>query len=96
MAGGLAFTPSLMRDQIRIRIDCCVSSQDSLDLFREWFVPVSWDIEQTGDLEAKALAYRIDGLLGEASSAHWTDDQLRAELANATRVVEDRVPTIVS
>jgi hypothetical protein len=87
--------PSLIRDQIRSRIDCCVSGQDSLDLFREWFVPVSWDIEQTGDAEAMALAYRVDGLLGEASSAGWSDQQLREELAKAIRPVEVRVPTIV-
>jgi len=95
MAGGLAFMPSLMKDQIRSRIARCVSGQDSLDLFREWFVPVSWDIEQTGDAEAIALAYRVDGLLGEASSAGWTDEQLREELGNTLRPVEVRVPTII-
>jgi hypothetical protein len=85
MAGGVCLMPSLMEDRIRDHIVRCVAEQDSLDLFRQWFVPVSWDIEKTADVDAIALAYRVDGLLAEASSAAWTDEQLRHELANSIR-----------
>jgi hypothetical protein len=82
-----------MEDRIRDHIVRCVAEQDSLDLFRQWFVPVSWDIEKTADVDAIALAYRVDGLLAEASSAAWTDEQLRYELANSVRPFE-QLPTI--
>ena len=54
-----------------------------LSALQEWFVPVSISIEQTGTPSAIRLAYQIDGLLAEASSAGWDEEELRAELANA-------------
>lgn len=55
----------------------------SLNEFCEWFVPRSWDIEESGNRGAIALAHHIDGLLGEASSAEWSESDLRQALANS-------------
>jgi hypothetical protein len=53
----------------------------SLQEFREWFVPLSIVIEDSKNQAAIELAYRIDGILAEASSARWSDADLREELA---------------
>jgi hypothetical protein len=53
----------------------------SLDEFRSWFVPVSWNIEESGEAAAIELAHHIDGILSEASSGEWTEEQLHQELS---------------
>lgn len=74
-----------LANQIRSQIERCVSGKSSLDEFRAWFVPVSWNIEESADAEAVKLAYRIEGILGEASSGHWTDQELMEELTQISR-----------
>ena len=62
-----------------------IGMNDSLDSFREWFVPISIRVEQSGNRRAIELAYEIDGILAEASSAGWSEAELREELENAIR-----------
>jgi hypothetical protein len=59
----------------------CIEGDSSLEQFREWFVPASLDIEISGNPSAVALAHRIDGILAEASSAHWSDSEIVDALA---------------
>lgn len=63
-----------------------IGAKGSLDEFREWFVPISIRIEQSGSPRAIELSYEIDGILAEASSAGWCEDDLREELANSVRI----------
>jgi hypothetical protein len=72
---------SSLENQIRHQLERCVSGQCSLDEFRNWFVPVSLDIEGCGNPNAIKLAYEIDAALGEASSGQWSDRGLLEELA---------------
>ena len=68
-----------------------LGARASLRAFREWFVPVSIDIEESGNALAVELVHHIDGILAEASSAGWSEADLCAELANAVRpLVENR------
>jgi len=53
----------------------------SLDEFRAWFVPISWNIEESNEPQAIELAHRLDSVLAEASSGAWTEEQLHEELA---------------
>ena len=69
--------------QIRNEVSRYLSHTIVLDKFYDWFVPRSWDIERSGNVLAIALAHRIDGLLAEASSAQWSEEELRQELARA-------------
>ena len=71
-----------LADQIRGQIERCVSGKFSLDDFRTWFVPLARNIEQSADSEAIKFAYKIEGILGEASSGHWTEFELLEELAH--------------
>jgi hypothetical protein len=59
----------------------CIEGNSSLEQFREWFVPVSLDIETSANQSAIALAHRIDGILAEAASAKWSDSEIVDELA---------------
>jgi hypothetical protein len=70
-----------LRIQILKELRNCADQSLSLDAFREWFVPLSMDIEQSGQPEAIELAHHVDGILAEASSAQWTDEDLRQEMA---------------
>lgn len=69
--------------QIRYHIERYIRGSISLGEFLDWFVPRSWDIEQSGNSSAIDLAHRVDGILGESSSADWSENELRGELANA-------------
>jgi hypothetical protein len=60
----------------------CVDRRLSMDEFRAWFVPLSLEIERSGQPPAIELAHRLDGILAEASSANWSEDDLRQELAD--------------
>jgi hypothetical protein len=79
-AEGFALMASLL-DQICRQIERCISGQTSLDEFRAWFVPISWNIEDCGEPDTIQLAFRIDGILSEASSGQWTDHDIVEELA---------------
>lgn len=49
--------------------------------FRSWFVPLSLNIEASGESPAIELAHQIDGILAEASSGGWTEEELHEELS---------------
>lgn len=78
--GGFCIMPSL-EDQIRDRLQRCTRGEESVEEFQGWFVPISWNIEQSGEQEAIKLAYQIDGMLAESSSANWPDKDLKEELS---------------
>jgi hypothetical protein len=70
-----------LQDQIRNALWECAQQRMSLDDFRVWFVPLSCNIEGSGEPEAVELAHQIDGILAEASSAGWSDAEISEELA---------------
>ncbi len=58
----------------------------SLDAFRAWFVPLSANMEQSGEPQAIELAHRLDGILAEASSGGWTENELLEELKASCQI----------
>lgn len=44
-------------------------------------MPVSIHVNESQDGEAIELAHRIDGILSEASSAEWSEEDIHEELA---------------
>jgi hypothetical protein len=68
-------------NQIREALGRVANNHLSLDDFRNWFVPVSWNIEGSGEPEAIDLAHRIDGVLAEASAVGWSEQDIREELS---------------
>jgi len=69
-----------LESQIRQELSRYVSREESLAQFLQWFVPVSIDIDESGDDDAIQLAHRIDGVLAEASSAQWSEKDIHEEL----------------
>ena len=57
------------------------SRRKSFDDFVQWFVPISCNIDASADAEAIELAHYIDGILAEASSSQWSEEDLHEELA---------------
>jgi hypothetical protein len=74
--------PVPLEFEIADELSKCIDGRYSLEEFRQWFVPTSLDIEASGNQAAIDLAYRIDGILAEASSANWKDDDIVEELAH--------------
>src|ERR1700733_1170233 len=75
-----------IENQIRTALWECANGRRSLDAFRAWFVPVSSNIEQSGEPPAIGLAHHIDGVLAEASSGGWTEDELLEELKASCQI----------
>ena len=74
--------------QLVNRIQACANGRISSRHFEDWFVSFLWDAEESGDSKLIALSNRIEGLLAEASHAHWSESGIRFELANAIHPFE--------
>jgi len=72
--------PLPLETEIAYALSNCVDKRLSLEEFQQWFVPISVDIESSGNQEAIDLVYRIDGVLAEASSGEWADKDILEEL----------------
>jgi hypothetical protein len=75
-----------VKPQIQRAVLAYLGARISLDEFRERFVPLSVNVERSKDRSAIQLAHRLDGVLGEASSAGWEEKDIREELANIIRL----------
>jgi hypothetical protein len=67
--------------QIRKALWKYIEGKISLDDFHAWFVPISWNIEESHEPQAIQLAHEIDGILAEASSADWSESDIYEELS---------------
>ena len=82
MLSGFDIMAEHLENQIRKALGECANGRMSLDEFRARFVPLSSNIEESGEPQAIELAHHIDGILAEASSAGWSEDELHEELAS--------------
>lgn len=74
--------------EIRAALVRYLNSEISLAEFEDWFVPVAWNIEQTGNREAIELAAEIELRLAEFTNGHWSEDELHNKLAPLVGVYE--------
>jgi hypothetical protein len=74
-----------LEQELRDRVESFLKGNDSFRAFEDWFVDFSWDIEESHERGAIALAHQVQGLMAEASHAKWSDVGLREELANVLR-----------
>jgi hypothetical protein len=63
----------------------CSHGDLSIEDFQAWFAPISLDVEQSGQPEAIELAHRVEGVLAEASSGGWSEDELLQEIVEIVR-----------
>lgn len=45
--------------------------------FRAWFVPATWDLDDTVNPEGSRLVYEIENLYVEFTDGYWTEPELR-------------------
>ena len=67
--------------EIRGKLADYLSNQIPLDEFKEWFIPATWHIEESGNGFACDLANEIHLRLAEFSNGHWTENELRRVLS---------------
>lgn len=72
-------------DEVEIRnwLDRYLRREITLREFQRWFVPATWNIDETDNDEARQLAAYIDLRFAEFSNQHWTEPDLREQLARA-------------
>ena len=82
--------------EIRASLVRYLNDDMSLAEFEDWFVPVAWGIERTGNRGAIELAGEIELRLAEFSNGHWSEPELRSKLASLADVyvteLSDGVP----
>jgi hypothetical protein len=76
---------SAIQSEIQARLAQYLDRKIELHEFEDWFVPVLWDIAESDDEDARALAGHIHNLLAEFSRGDRTSDSLQEELENAAR-----------
>lgn len=57
-----------------------LAGEITLDQFRDWFDPATWDVKPAGTTRLFQLAGEIDLRLAEFTNGHLTESELRAEL----------------
>lgn len=82
--------------EIRAALVRFLDREISLAEFEDWFVPVAWNIEKTGNREAIELAAEIELRLAEFTSGHWSEDELRKILAPLVGVYETELSVEVA
>jgi len=51
--------------EIRARLGRYLRGEDTLDAFREWFTPATWDVGQSGNTAAVELSNHIHHIIAE-------------------------------
>jgi hypothetical protein len=70
----------MLDTEIREHLAKFLSSQLTLHEFEEWFVPATWDVYHSGNLDTIRLASEIELNLAEFASGHLSEDELRDAL----------------
>jgi hypothetical protein len=56
---------SYLDSEIRARLGRYLRGEDTLDEFREWFTPATWDVGQSGNSAAVELSSRVHHIMAE-------------------------------
>lgn len=68
---------SFLANDMRARLAAYLDGVTTLEVFYDWLVANTWDIERRHDPEAEALTYEIKGPLAEHSSGSISEDEIR-------------------
>lgn len=69
--------PSPKDMEIRDQLARYLAGEISLQVFEEWFVSHSWDVNRTGNENAVELVYKIELRLAEFSKGHRTEQEFQ-------------------
>jgi hypothetical protein len=68
---------SSLNHDIRHQLARYLTGEISLEVFGDWFVPATWDIDKTGDQPTIDLTYEIILRLAEYSNGDCTEGELK-------------------
>lgn len=54
-----------------------ISGEVTLDAFRDWFTPATWDIDAADMADARELSYEIEHRLAEFTHGDWDEQELK-------------------
>ena len=54
-----------------------MSDELTLDAFRQWFTPATWDIDNTNVDDARELSYEVEHRLAEFTHGDWDEQELK-------------------
>lgn len=54
-----------------------VGDELTLDAFRDWFTPATWDIDGSDNEDACELSYEIEHRLAEFTHGDWDEQELK-------------------
>jgi len=66
--------------EIRARLGRYLRGEHTLDEFREWFTPATWDVHLSGNESAANLAHRIEHVIAEYLTENITRGTLNTRL----------------
>jgi hypothetical protein len=66
--------------EIRQRLAQYAAGAISLAEFRAWFVPATWDLDDTAGPDSNQMAYDIENLYAEYTDGYWTEPELREQV----------------
>src|SRR5713101_2881731 len=72
---------------LREHLNDLVEGTTTLDEFDEWFAVNTWD-DSNVSVDARQLASRVELILAEFTSGHWTWPEALRELASLTQRIE--------
>lgn len=66
--------------EIRRRVADYLAGAETLEAFRQWFLPATWNIERYADAATVTLVREIDLLLAEFEHGDWSTTELADKL----------------
>jgi hypothetical protein len=78
--GGIIGDAMVSASQIRNELAFYLAGVLPLDDFEDWFVPNTWNVQNTGSKAAEVLTFAIEELLSEYTGAHIPENKLREDL----------------
>ncbi len=70
---------------IREKLVEYLTSRMTLDVFKQWFLSTTWDVEETANKPLCSLIAEIHLRLAEFSEGHWTEPEMREIFAPMTQ-----------
>jgi hypothetical protein len=84
-----------MEDAILEHVHSYLRGQENVNEFQDWFVPATWNINQTSNRDAIAMSRRIGLRLAEFLNGHWTEHELKDRLAEMLIARRDPVTVFI-
>jgi hypothetical protein len=63
--------------ELQDRLESYLSGKTTLREFEEWFVPATWDAQDTSNPQLERLRNIIDARIAEYTNGDWTEDELK-------------------